>query len=101
MTNETVRPIRDMVLLQPEPLPERQGLIHLPRTAKNERCRGTVLAVGPGRVTDRGVRVEPEVKAGDRVIYSRHNMAQGVAHALDDNGPVLLPELDIEAVIEP
>ncbi len=97
---DLVRPIRDMVLLQPDPLPEKQGLIHLPKNAKNERFRGSVLAVGPGRVTDHGVRVAVEVKPGERVIYSRHNMAQGIGHALDQDGPVLVPEMDIEAVVE-
>jgi len=97
--SESVRPLRDFILLQPEPMPEREGLIHIPRTAKNQRYRGKVLAVGPGRVTDRGVRVEPEVRPGDLVIYSAHNMAQGIVSAHDDKGPVLLPEMDIEAVI--
>lgn len=100
MPIEVVRPIRDMILLQPEPMPETQGLIFIPKTAKNQRYRGRVLAVGPGRVTEHGIRVPVEVAPGDRVIYSAHNMAQGIRHAHDENGPVLLPEMDIEAVLE-
>ena len=99
--NERVRPIRDFVLVQPEPMPEREGLILIPKNVKNQRYRGRVLAVGPGKVSERGVRIEPEVKMGDLVIYSAHNMAQGVVHAHDEKGPVLMPEMDIEAVLEP
>lgn len=95
-----VRPIRDMVLLQPEPLEETtKGGILIPRNAKAKHMIGRVLAVGPGRVTDRGVRVEPEVKAGDRVLVREFNMAQNIARVGGDER-VLVPEMDIDAVLE-
>jgi chaperonin GroES len=96
-----VRPIRDMILLQPEPLEEMsRGGILIPRTAKAKHMIAKVLAVGPGRVTDRGMRVEPEVKAGDRVLVREFNMAQKVERIGNDDGPVIVPEMDIDAVIE-
>ena len=99
--NQQVRPIRDMVLLQPEPLEETsKGGILIPRTAKVKHMIGRVLAVGPGRVTDRGVRVEPEIKAGDRVLVREFNMAQRVDRIGGDEGPVIVPEMDIDAVVE-
>lgn len=95
-----VRPIRDMVLLQPEPLEETtKGGILIPRNAKAKHMIGRVLAVGPGRVTDRGVRVEPEIKTGDRVLVREYNMAQNVARVGGDER-VLVPEMDIDAVLE-
>ncbi len=98
---QTVRPIRDMILLQPEPLEETsKGGILIPRTAKAKHMIAKVLAVGPGRVTDRGVRVEPEVRTGDRVLVREFNMAQQIARVGGDDR-VLVPEMDIDAVLEP
>lgn len=96
---QTVRPIRDMILLKPEPLEEMVGLIHVPKTATAKHMIAKVLAVGPGRVTDRGVRVEPEVRKGDRVLVREFNMAQKVARVGNDD-TCLVPEMDIDAVIE-
>jgi chaperonin GroES len=95
------RPIRDMILLRPEPIEERTtGGILIPRNAKAKHTIGRVLAVGPGRVTDRGVRVEPEVKVGDRVLVREFHMAQAVERFGTSEGLVLVPEMDIDAILE-
>lgn len=98
-----VRPIRDFILLQPAPQADKtpSGLLHVPKTAKDKTLQGTVLAVGPGRVTERGVRVEPEVRVGDRVVYLEYNLATKVGRLEGENAPVLLPEHDIVAVVSP
>lgn len=89
-----------MVLLQPEPLEETtKGGIIVPRNVKVKHMYAKVLAVGPGRVTEHGVRVAPEVAVGDRVVIGEHNMAQQVARVSSDN-LCLVPEMDIEAVLE-
>ncbi len=98
---EQVRPIRDFILLQPESRPTTTASgLHIPQNVKEKTLRGKVLATGPGRVTDNGVRVESELRAGDRVIYLEYNMAQRVHRIGSDDGPVLLPEHDIIAVLE-
>lgn len=97
-----VTPIRDTVVIQPEPLEEKTaGGIFVPRTAKNRAMRGKVISVGPGRILESGVRIEPEYKAGDTVIYATYNAAQGVAHADDESGHIMLHDLDIMAIVEP
>lgn len=97
---QTVRPIRDMILLKPEPMEEQTpGGIIVPKTTKAPHMIAKVLAVGPGRVTDRGVRVEPEVRKGDRVLVREFNMAQRVARVGNDD-TCLVPEMDIDAVLE-
>jgi chaperonin GroES len=102
MQPSQVRPIRDMILLQPEPLEETsKGGILIPRTAKAKHLFGRILAMGPGRITDSGRRVEIDgIKVGDRVIVSAHNMGQVIDRIGGEDGPMLLPEMDIEAVIE-
>ncbi len=99
---EQVRPIHDMILLQPEANPETtSGGIIIPKTVRDKTQLGTVLRVGPGRVTETGRRVEPEVKAGDRVIYLENTIAQRINAASVEGDPVLLPEVEIIGVIEP
>ena len=48
------------------------GGIYIPDTAKEKPQEGTVVAVGPGRVTDDGKNVPMELKVGDVVIYSKY-----------------------------
>jgi len=43
-----------------------------PDSAKEKPARGTVLAVGPGKPTEEGYRLTMDVKAGDRVLFSKY-----------------------------
>lgn len=97
-----VRPVRDFLLIQPEPQETKtSGGILLPQNAKTKHLVGKVLAVGPGRVTDSGRRVEVvDVRVGDKVIVGSHTMAQAVSRLGGDDGPMLVPEMDVIAVIE-
>ena len=47
------------------------GLV-IPETAKEKPQEGEVLAVGPGRIDDKGNRVPMDIKVGDKVIYSKY-----------------------------
>ncbi|MBM4406215.1 MAG: co-chaperone GroES [Chloroflexi bacterium] len=49
-----------------------KGGIILPDTAKEKPQEGEVVAAGPGRMTDDGKRIALDLKAGDRVIYSKY-----------------------------
>ena len=44
--------------------------IILPEAAKKKPQRGTVLAVGPGKMNDDGSRTPLQVKVGDRVLFT-------------------------------
>ncbi len=46
----------------------KKGGIIIPDTAKERPHEGEVIAVGKGRRTNSGERIEPEVKKGDRVL---------------------------------
>lgn len=67
-------PLGDRVLIRPaKPDEFTKGGILLPDTAKEKRCEGIVLEVGPGRVApDTGRRIDPQVKPGDYVIYEKY-----------------------------
>src|SRR5687767_7473200 len=67
------RPIGDRVLVQLTEAPKTTpGGLHIPETAKEREVRGVVLAVGPGRVTDAGVRLPMTVAKGDRVLIEKY-----------------------------
>jgi chaperonin GroES len=65
-------PLGERLIVRPIEQEEKtsSGII-LPDTAKEKPQEGEVVAVGPGRTNEDGKRVPMEVKAGDRVIYSK------------------------------
>ena len=68
--------------------------IYIPDTAKERPQEGEVIAVGPGRITDDGKRIEMDLKVGDRVIYAKYG---GVEIKIDDQELVIMRESDILA----
>jgi len=72
--NLKIRPLDDRVVVEPLDAPEKTaGGILLPDTAKEKPQRGRVLAVGPGKLTDKGERAALAVEKGDEVIYGRYS----------------------------
>ncbi len=66
-----LRPLGDRIVVRREPAEETTaGGIVLPDTAKNKPQRGTVLAVGPGKLKKDGTRAPMQLKAGDRVLFT-------------------------------
>ena len=73
MAKIKIRPLDDRVVVQPTEAEEKTaGGIVLPDTAKEKPQRGTVLAVGPGRLLESGQRGELSVQIGDEVIYGKY-----------------------------
>jgi chaperonin GroES len=73
------------------------GGIVLPDTAKDRPQKGTVVAVGDGRITKDGKRRELQVKAGDTVLFTSY---AGDEFKLDEKKVLLMREDDILAVVE-
>jgi len=71
------------------------GLV-IPDTAKERPQEGEVMASGPGRFED-GRRVPMDVKAGDRVIYSKYG---GTEVKVQDEEYLILSARDVLAVIQ-
>jgi chaperonin GroES len=88
-----VKPLADRVLIKPMPREEvTKGGIVLPDTVKEKPQDGEVVAVGPGRVDDKGARIPMEVKKGDRVIYAKY---AGTEIKIDTEDYIILRESDI------
>lgn len=90
-------PLGDRVVIKPMDKEEvtKSGLV-LPDTAKEKPQEGEVMAVGPGRVDDKGNRITVEVKAGDKVVYSKY---AGTEFKDGDQEYLIVRETDILAKI--
>jgi chaperonin GroES len=95
--NLKIRPLDDRVVVEPVEAEEKtSGGILLPDTAKQKPQRGVVLAVGPGKLSDKGERVAVSVVKGDEVIYGRY---AGNDIQLDRREVKILRESDILAKV--
>jgi chaperonin GroES len=94
----SVKPLEDRVLIKQGKAEEiTAGGIVLPDTAKEKPQRGSVVAVGPGKLTDTGKRGEMELKKGDEVFYGKYS---GTEVEIKGEKYVILRESDVLAVIE-
>lgn len=93
-----IKPLADRVVVRPLDETEEQtrGGIIVPDTAKEKPQQGEVVAVGPGRVSDDGSRVEMELSTGDKVLYGKYS---GTEVSVGGEDYLILRETDVLAVI--
>lgn len=93
-----IRPLGDRVVIKATVREEQTASgIFLPDNAQEKPQEGIVVAVGSGKLLDNGTRQPVDLKAGDRVLYSKYagtEIKQGTEEFL------VLRESDILAVIE-
>ena len=96
-TKVNIKPLGDRVVIRPAQQEEvtASGVI-LPDTAKEKPQRGTVLAVGPGKVNDNGQRTPLEVSEGAEVLYSKY---AGTEVKVDGEELLVVRESDILAIV--
>lgn len=93
-----IRPLQDRVIV--ERLAEEgktKGGIIIPDTAKEKPMEGKIIAVGKGKTTEDGKLVKLDVKAGDKVLFSKY---AGTEVKIDDKEYLIMREDDILGVIE-
>jgi chaperonin GroES len=97
-TKVAIKPLEDRIVVQANEAETTtaSGLV-IPDTAKEKPQEGTVLAVGPGRIDDKGNRVPIDVKVGDVVLYSKYG---GTEVAVDGEDLLVLNGRDVLAVVE-
>ena len=92
-----IKPLSDRVVVEPAAAEEKSsGGIILPDTAQEKPQQGTVVAAGPGKVSDAGSLIEMTVKEGDKVLYGKYS---GSEVAFDGTDYVIMRESDILAVL--
>lgn len=97
-TKVELKPLGDQVVLEPvEPAQVSAGGVILPDTAKEKGQEGIVVAIGPGRKTDKGDLIKiDQLKTGDRVIYSKYS---GTEIKIEGKEYIILGEKDIKSII--
>ena len=98
MTEATnIRPLHDRILIRRMKEDEKTaGGIIIPDTAKEKPQRGEVVATGNGRVSDDGKTRPLEVKAGDKVLFSKY---AGTDLKLGADDFLMITESDVLGVI--
>jgi chaperonin GroES len=90
-----LQPMGDRLVVKPIQSEEKtKSGIYLPDTAKEKPQEGKVIAVGPGRVTEEGKRIAPDVEVGDIVIYTKYG---GSEIKIDGEELIIMRESDILA----
>lgn len=92
-----LRPLYDQVVIQrlPEEETKKNGL-YIPDVAKEKPQQGVVVAVGRGKFQN-GVRIEPDVLPGDKVLYGKYS---GNELKIEDEVYLVMREDEILAVME-
>jgi chaperonin GroES len=92
-----IRPLNDRLLVKRlEEEEKTAGGIIIPDSAKEKPAEGEVVAVGPGKLNDKGDRVALQVKEGDRVLFSKYG---GTDVKLDGDDFLIMREDDILGVL--
>jgi chaperonin GroES len=95
----SVRPLRDRILVERLDQAEQRsvGGIIIPDTAKEKPQHGRVVAVGKGRVNDKGEVFPLDVKAGDTVLFGKYS---GTDIKIDGKEYLILREDEVLGVTE-
>ncbi len=93
-----IRPLQDRILVKRvEEEDKTSGGIIIPDSAKEKPQEGKVVAVGPGKVLENGKHSEPDVKRGDRILFSKY---AGTEVTVEGAEHIIIREDDILAVYE-
>jgi chaperonin GroES len=92
-----IKPLHDRVVVRRIEEEERTpGGVIIPDTAKEKPMQGEVLAVGPGARDESGKRIEPDVKAGDTVLFGKWS---GTEVKMDGEELLIMKESDIMGIV--
>ena len=93
-----IRPLQDRILVKRVEGEEKtaSGII-IPDSAKEKPQQGEVIAVGNGKMLDDGKMRKPDVKVGDRVLFSKY---AGSEVKLDGTEHLIMREDDLLGIVE-
>lgn len=93
-----IQPLADRILVKRADTKEEQrGGIIIPDTAKEKPQECQVIAVGPGKLDDKGNRVALEVKQGDRILIGKY---AGTEVKIDGEEHLIMREDDVLAILK-
>jgi chaperonin GroES len=92
-----IRPLHDRVIVKRlEDERKTAGGIVIPDTATEKPSQGEVVAVGPGKLDDKGKIIAMGVKPGDKILFGKYS---GTEFKLDGNDYLHMREDDIIGIV--
>jgi chaperonin GroES len=92
-----LRPLQDRILVQRVKEEEKtKGGIIIPDTAKEKPAEGKVVAVGNGKLDEKGKRIALEVKKGDRILFGKYS---GTEVKMEGEEYLIMREDDVLGII--
>src|SRR3954467_13750122 len=96
--NMKLKPLQDRVIVKPSEAEEKtKSGILLPDSAREKPTIGKVIAVGPGKLDDKGKPMELSVRNGNTVYYGKYS---GTDVEIDGQKFVIVRESDLLGVLE-
>ena len=93
-----IKPLGERIVIKVvEDNEQTSGGIFIPESAKEKPQKGEVVAVGLGKMNDKGEREPMDVKVGDIVLYAKYS---GTDVKLDDTTYKILSIKDALAIVE-
>jgi chaperonin GroES len=94
----TVRPLHDRLIVHRLDEGEQTvGSIIVPDSAKEKPQRGTVIAVGLGKIKEDGTRQQPDVKPGDTILFGKYS---GQEIKVDGQEHLIMREDEVLAILD-
>lgn len=94
-TKKKIMPMGNRVVVEREEAKATKGGILLPESAQKKPREGKVIAVGPGKVDEKGKIQRMDLNIGDRILFSSYG---GTEYKADDTEYLILSEEDVLAV---
>ncbi len=96
MSTKKIKPLGNRIVVRRKEAKTTKGGIILPEAAQEKPRQGEVIAVGPGKIDDKGKHHSVELKAGDEILFSSY---AGTEYKTDDGEFLILSEEDVLAVV--
>ena len=97
-TEKKLKPLNDKIIVEKAAAEEKtEGGLYLPSSSQEKPQEGIIVAAGPGILNDKGERKELQVKAGDKVLYSKYS---GTELKINNKELLIMSEKDVLAIIE-
>ncbi len=94
-----IKPLSDHIVIEPLRGDEKsKGGILLPQSVEKEKPeQGKVISAGPGKMSSSGILIPMEVKAGDKVLFTKYGPNE---IKIDNKEYLIATQDDILAIIE-
>ncbi len=99
MTKTSIKPLGNRVLIKRSKAKSTKGGILLPDSAQEKPKEGEVIAVGPGKISDRGVLETPSVRVGDVVLFGSYAGTEVKNSGSEDEELLIMNEDEIMGIL--